>query len=34
MPITSVVTLPQVATSVETYQVSRVTLAGVKAGKF
>jgi hypothetical protein len=34
MPISSVVTLPQVATSVETYQVSRVTLAGVKAGKF
>ncbi|MGH3299103.1 MAG: hypothetical protein ACRDP7_45675 [Trebonia sp.] len=34
MPISSVVTLPQVATSVETYQVSRVTLAGIKAGKF
>ena len=34
MPISSVVTLPQVPTSVETYQVSRVTLAGVKAGKF
>jgi hypothetical protein len=34
MPISSVVTLPQVATSVETYQVSRVTLAGVKSGKF
>jgi hypothetical protein len=34
MPVSSVVTLPQVPTSVETYQVSRVTLAGVKAGKF
>ena len=34
MPISSVVTLPQVATSVETYQVSRVTLAGIKSGKF
>ncbi|HEY1670910.1 MAG TPA: hypothetical protein VGG54_34865 [Trebonia sp.] len=34
MPISSVVTLPQVATSVETYQVSRVTLAAVKSGKF
>ena len=29
-----VVTIPQVPTFVETYQVSRVTLAGVKAGKF
>jgi hypothetical protein len=34
LPISSVVTLPQVATSVETYQVSRVTLAGIKSGKF
>jgi hypothetical protein len=34
MPISSVVTLPQVPTSVETYQVSRVTLANIKAGKF
>jgi hypothetical protein len=28
------VKLPQVKTSVTTYQVSRVALAGVKAGKF
>jgi hypothetical protein len=34
MPISSVVTLPQVPTSVETFQVSRVTLADIKAGKF
>ena len=34
MPISSVVTLPQVSTSVETFQVSRVTLADIKAGKF
>ena len=34
MPISSVVTIPRVPTSVETYQVSRVTLAGIEAGKF
>jgi len=34
MPISWVVKLPQLKTSVMTYQVSRVTLAGVKAGKF
>ena len=34
MPITSVVKLPQVKTSVETYQVSRMTLADIEAGKF
>ena len=34
LPISWVVKLPQVKTSVTTYQVSRVTLAGVKAGKF
>jgi hypothetical protein len=34
LPISSVVKLPQVKTSVTTYQVSRVTLAGVKAGRF
>jgi hypothetical protein len=34
MPISWVVKLPQVKTSVTTYQVSRVTMAGVKAGKF
>jgi hypothetical protein len=34
LPLSSVVKLPQVSTSVTTYQVSRVTLAGVKAGRF
>ena len=34
LPISSVVKLPQVKTSVTTYQVSRVTLDGVKAGRF
>ena len=34
VPIRSVVTIPQVPTSVETFQVSRVTLADIEAGRF
>ena len=34
LPVSSVSTTPGVATGVETYQVSRVTLASIKAGKF
>ncbi len=34
MPVSSVSTTPGVPAGVETYQVSRVTLAGIEAGKF
>ena len=34
LPVSSVSTTPGVPAAVETYHVSRVTLANVKAGKF
>ncbi|MGD0555958.1 MAG: hypothetical protein ABSA93_13350 [Streptosporangiaceae bacterium] len=34
LPVSTVSTTPGVATAVETYQVSRVTLANIEAGKF